>query len=182
MANFRNVVVSIGFTALILSLYGADAYGHGGGLDQYGCHNDHQRGGYHCHRDGGGGDDKESVSLNLLLGVHPEISRDYRFVVGGIVGARQAEIEGLSKEDLRWRVNYGGMVGLSIRRFFIGARWTTEGWGAVIGIGTVNRQGLFYGFGGEKMGGIGGAGSSTLLKTPVLIGGDIGFGGEALPK
>ena len=45
MANFRNVVVSIGFTALILSLYGADAYGHGGGLDQYGCHNDHQRGG-----------------------------------------------------------------------------------------------------------------------------------------
>ena len=182
MASFRNVVVSASFTALILSLYVANTYGHSGGLNQYGCHNERQTGGFHCHQGGGGGDDKEPVSLNLLLGVHPEISSNYRFVAGGIVGARQAEIEGLSEGDLRWRVNYGGMLGLSIRRFFIGARWTTEGWGAVIGIGTVNRRGFFYGFGGEKMGGIGGAGSSTLLKTPVLIGGDIGFGGQALPK
>ena len=96
--------------------------------------------------------------------------------------SRQAEIEGLSEEDLRWRANYGGMVGFSIRRFFIGARWTTEGWAAVIGIGTVSRRGLLSGFGGEKMGGIGGAGNTTLLKTPVLIGGDIGFGGKALPE
>lgn len=45
-------------------------------------------------------------------------------MAGGIVGARQAEIEGLSEGDLRWRVNYGGMVGFLIKRFFIGARWT----------------------------------------------------------
>lgn len=182
MTSLRKAVVSVSFAALILSLYGAYAYGHGGGLDRYGCHNDHQRGGYHCHRGDGGGDDKDPVSLNLILGVSPEIPSNYRFVAGGIVGARQAEIEGLSEGDLRWRVNYGGMVGLLIRRFFIGARWTTEGWGAVIGIGTVNRRGFFYGFGGEKMGGIGGAGTSTMLKTPVLIGGDIGFGGQALPE
>lgn len=32
------------------------------------------------------------------------------------------------------------------------------------------------------MGGIGGAGTSSSLKTPVLIGGDIGFGGQPLPE
>jgi hypothetical protein len=26
------------------------ASGHGGGLDDMGCHNDRRRGGYHCHR------------------------------------------------------------------------------------------------------------------------------------
>ena len=26
------------------------AFGHGGGLDKQGCHNDRKRGGYHCHR------------------------------------------------------------------------------------------------------------------------------------
>lgn len=25
-------------------------FGHGGGLDSYGCHHDRKRGGYHCHR------------------------------------------------------------------------------------------------------------------------------------
>lgn len=123
---------------------------------------------------------KNPVSLNLILGVSPEIPSKYRCIAGGIVGARQAKIEGLSEGDLRWRENYGGMVGLLIRRFFIGARWTTEGWGTAIGIGTVNRRVISYGLGGEKMGDIGGAG--TMLKEPVLIGGDIGFGGQTLPE
>ncbi|MEO8271089.1 MAG: YHYH domain-containing protein, partial [Aureliella sp.] len=29
---------------------------HGGGLNAEGCHNDRKRGGYHCHRGGGGSD------------------------------------------------------------------------------------------------------------------------------
>lgn len=33
----------------------APAYGHGGGLDAKGCHNDRKRGGYHCHRAQAGG-------------------------------------------------------------------------------------------------------------------------------
>lgn len=33
-----------------LSLLGGFAISHGGGLDRYGCHNDHKNGDYHCHR------------------------------------------------------------------------------------------------------------------------------------
>lgn len=36
--------------ALVLALLPiASAWAHGGGLDRNGCHNDRQRGGYHCH-------------------------------------------------------------------------------------------------------------------------------------
>jgi hypothetical protein len=42
--------------ALILGtllLASAPAWGHGGGLNQEGCHNDRKNGGYHCHRGSG---------------------------------------------------------------------------------------------------------------------------------
>jgi len=35
---------------LALSLLGAEAHAHGGGLDRYGCHNNRKAGGYHCHQ------------------------------------------------------------------------------------------------------------------------------------
>ena len=40
MTGLRKDVVSVSFAALIPSLYGAYAYGHGGGLDLYGCQNE----------------------------------------------------------------------------------------------------------------------------------------------
>lgn len=36
--------------AVALALVGGYAISHGGGLDQYGCHTDHSKGTYHCHR------------------------------------------------------------------------------------------------------------------------------------
>jgi hypothetical protein len=36
--------------AVILALGGGYAISHSGGLDQYGCHTDHKKGDYHCHR------------------------------------------------------------------------------------------------------------------------------------
>ena len=35
---------------LLLLLFAAPAFGHGGGLDADGCHRDKKRGGYHCHK------------------------------------------------------------------------------------------------------------------------------------
>lgn len=35
---------------VILIFATTQAFGHGGGLNSAGCHNDHKRGGYHCHR------------------------------------------------------------------------------------------------------------------------------------
>ena len=42
------------FTALLIGLLcslSPMAYGHSGGVDAAGCHNDHSSGGYHCHND-----------------------------------------------------------------------------------------------------------------------------------
>ena len=36
----------VGFTMLLPS----SILAHGGGLDEFGCHNDRKHGGYHCHR------------------------------------------------------------------------------------------------------------------------------------
>ena len=59
--------------ALVGALLSAPALPHGGGLNSSGCHNDNVNGGYHCHRDGEGG---ESVDAEALLAV---------LLVGGIV-------------------------------------------------------------------------------------------------
>jgi hypothetical protein len=34
----------------LAAAFSASTWAHGGGLDGYGCHNDHKHGGYHCHR------------------------------------------------------------------------------------------------------------------------------------
>jgi len=35
---------------LLLALWPVHSFGHSGNTDRYGCHNDRQSGGYHCHR------------------------------------------------------------------------------------------------------------------------------------
>lgn len=35
---------------LLISIQAMPAFGHGGGLDSYGCHHNRKAGGYHCHR------------------------------------------------------------------------------------------------------------------------------------
>jgi hypothetical protein len=39
-------------TALLFLFAGSSAWGHGGGLNADGCHNERRTGGYHCHRSG----------------------------------------------------------------------------------------------------------------------------------
>ncbi|WP_156408018.1 YHYH domain-containing protein [Ensifer sp. Root127] len=43
-----NIILTISFLAAIVSGI-TQAYAHGGGLDENGCHHDRKRGGYHCH-------------------------------------------------------------------------------------------------------------------------------------
>lgn len=38
------------FLIILMLTWSAAAYGHGGGLDAYGCHHNRKLGGYHCHR------------------------------------------------------------------------------------------------------------------------------------
>ena len=118
-----------------------------------GCHHDHQRGGHHCHR-GGDGEDDLAVSFNLLAGVRPVIKGQYYLSVGGLIGARRAPIVDHPEDEMHWRANYGGIVGLQVRSVGLGVRWTPEGVGVVLTIG--GPVGAVYLFGGEKMGGFGG--------------------------
>ena len=47
------------------------AFGHGGGVDQYGCHNDNAKGEYHCHQ--GKLKDRTYKSQDTMLRAHPEL-------------------------------------------------------------------------------------------------------------
>ena len=47
------------------------AWGHGGGLDQYGCHNDTKKGDYHCHQ--GKLKGKTYKSQDTMLVAHPDL-------------------------------------------------------------------------------------------------------------
>ena len=38
---------------LLALAFSATAFAHSGGTDSSGCHNDHKRGGYHCHKSDG---------------------------------------------------------------------------------------------------------------------------------
>ena len=39
------------FSLLLFSIFASPpVFGHGGGLDSYGCHHNRKAGGYHCHR------------------------------------------------------------------------------------------------------------------------------------
>lgn len=42
--------LSSGAASCLLFVFAVPAFGHGGGLDGYGCHNNRKAGGYHCHR------------------------------------------------------------------------------------------------------------------------------------
>ena len=47
------------------------AWSHGGGLDQYGCHNDNSKGDYHCHQ--GKMKGKSYKSQDTMLAAHPDM-------------------------------------------------------------------------------------------------------------
>jgi hypothetical protein len=47
------------------------AWGHSGGMDQYGCHNDSTKGDYHCHS--GKLKDRSYKSQETMLKAHPEL-------------------------------------------------------------------------------------------------------------
>ena len=58
----RKLTLNIRFFVLVISLVTAPAaaFGHGGGLDPLGCHNNRKTGGYHCHQ---GGNSPSSLGL-----------------------------------------------------------------------------------------------------------------------
>ena len=47
------------------------AWGHGGGLDQHGCHNDTKKGDYHCHQ--GKLKGRTYKSQDTMLSAHPDL-------------------------------------------------------------------------------------------------------------
>lgn len=42
-------MIRIVLTAIAFLMFSGVAIAHSGGTDSSGCHNDHKRGGYHCH-------------------------------------------------------------------------------------------------------------------------------------
>ena len=63
----KSLAVAIGLAVLAPSL----AFGHGGGLDKYGCHKDNEKGDYHCHK--GSLDGRSFKSQDTMLRAHPEL-------------------------------------------------------------------------------------------------------------
>ena len=61
------VALAAGLALLAPSL----AFGHSGGVDQYGCHNDAKKGEYHCHQ--GKLKDRTYKSQDTMLRAHPEL-------------------------------------------------------------------------------------------------------------
>jgi hypothetical protein len=52
MLTLRFAAKVISITVIGMLFFGASAFAHSGGTNKYGCHNDNERGGYHCHRSG----------------------------------------------------------------------------------------------------------------------------------
>lgn len=63
----KRVAMLAAFAMLVPSL----AWAHGGGLDQYGCHNDTKKGDYHCHQ--GKLKGRSFKSQDTMLAAHPEL-------------------------------------------------------------------------------------------------------------
>ena len=63
----KSLAIAIGLAVLAPSL----AWGHGGGLDKYGCHKDNEKGNYHCHE--GKLQGREYKSQDTMLQAHPEL-------------------------------------------------------------------------------------------------------------
>ena len=59
-------LVAVVFAALVVLCDAA--HGHGGGLNSEGCHRETKTGGYHCHRSGSSGDDKDRTAA-VVAGV-----------------------------------------------------------------------------------------------------------------
>ena len=57
--------IAIAALALCLATPAAPVYGHGGGLNQDGCHRETATGGYHCHRGESDSDDWKRVAVVL---------------------------------------------------------------------------------------------------------------------
>jgi hypothetical protein len=63
----KSLGIAIGVAVLAPSL----AWGHSGGLDAYGCHNDNTKGDYHCHE--GKLKGRTYQSQNTMLTAHPAL-------------------------------------------------------------------------------------------------------------
>jgi hypothetical protein len=63
----KTLAIAVGLAMLVPSL----AWAHGGGLDQYGCHNDTKKGEYHCHQ--GKLKGRTFKSQDTMLAAHPEL-------------------------------------------------------------------------------------------------------------
>jgi hypothetical protein len=59
--------IAVGLAMLAPAL----AWGHGGGIDQYGCHHDAKKGDYHCHQ--GKLKGRSYKSQDTMLAAHPEL-------------------------------------------------------------------------------------------------------------
>ena len=86
----KSLAIAIGLAVLAPSL----AFGHGGGLDAYGCHEDKAKGNYHCHK--GKLEGRTYKSQDTMLTAHPEL-RD----------ASKAEGERMKKEKAEDKVKDG---------------------------------------------------------------------------
>ena len=76
------------------------AFGHGGGVDQYGCHNDNKKGEYHCHQ--GKLKDRTYKSQDTMLRAHPEMRGD-----DGKAAARADNTERAKKEKAEDKLKDG---------------------------------------------------------------------------
>ena len=61
----------IGMLAAALACISGYAIGHGGGLDQYGCHTNHKTGDYHCHGAKRSPPPRPPATANSLYGAQP---------------------------------------------------------------------------------------------------------------
>ena len=80
----KSLALAIGLAVLAPSL----AWGHGGGVDQYGCHQDSAKGNYHCHKGKLAG--REYKSQDTMLTAHPEL-RDPKKAEGERIKKEKAE-------------------------------------------------------------------------------------------
>jgi hypothetical protein len=88
----------VGLAVLAPSL----AWGHGGGVDQYGCHADDKKNDYHCHQ--GKLKGRTYKSQDTMLAAHPEL-RNAK--ASGDKAASKAEGERAKKEKAEDKVKDG---------------------------------------------------------------------------
>jgi len=54
---------------ILLFIYSSACLAHGGGLDQYGCHNDNVNGGHHCHNGSSSSSSSSSADAGAVVAV-----------------------------------------------------------------------------------------------------------------